>query len=173
MSYKLYLLDLDSTLTESISGKIFPQTIEDRKWMPGRLERLKELAREGKKTAIITNQGGAAWGFIEPNEMTRYLTDLAKTVGIDAVFVCYHDTGEKARASERTFKALTEPEYYKDWDRRKPGPGMLIEAMDFFGIDRHDTIMIGDREEDKGAAEAAGVSFQWAWDFFKDGPIIV
>lgn len=61
----------------------------------------------------------------------------------------------------------------ENYDRRKPGPGMLIQAMDFFQIGRHDTIMVGDRAEDKGAADAAGVDFQWEWEFFGDGPIIV
>jgi phosphoglycolate phosphatase-like HAD superfamily hydrolase len=50
---------------------------------------------------------------------------------------------------------------------------MLIEAMDFFGIDRLDTLYVGDREEDRLAALAAGCDFAWAWDHFGDGPIIV
>src|SRR5712692_6935589 len=60
--YELYLFDLDSTLTESISGNTFPKSVDDRKWMSGRLERLRELVAQGKNMAIVTNQGGAAWG---------------------------------------------------------------------------------------------------------------
>jgi len=56
---------------------------------------------------------------------------------------------------------------------RKPMPGMLIEAMREAGISREDTLYVGDRPEDKEAAEAALVDFQWSWNFFKDGPIIV
>lgn len=171
--YKLYLFDLDTTLTESISGKTFPQGVDDRKWMPGRLDRLKELQGQGKKTCIVTNQGGAAWGFLNSQDMDKFLAILCEHGKIDRYLACYRDTGEKAKASERTDKALTVPEYYKGFDRRKPGPGMLIEAMEHFGIDRQDTVMVGDREEDKGAAEAAGCDFQWAWDYFEDGPIIV
>lgn len=171
-AYKLYLYDLDSTLTESISGRTFPETIRDRKFMSGRKEKLLELHGKRKKQAIITNQGGAPWGFLDPDEMNTYLANLCISSGIDKYFVCYRDTGEKARTSDRTIKELTVPEYYKEWDRRKPGPGMLIEAMDFFGIDRYDAIMIGDRPEDQQAAEAALVDFQWSWEFFGDGPII-
>src|SRR5690348_3152920 len=105
--------------------------------------------------------------------MDAYLAKLAKNADLDGVFVCYRDTSEKACNSDRTIKELTVPEYYKDWNRRKPAPGMLIEAMDFFGIDRLDTLYVGDREEDRLAALAAGCDFAWAWDHFGDGPIIV
>lgn len=170
--YSLYLFDLDDTITKPIKGKIFPETEDDRMFLPGRQSKLDELHAAGKKIAIVSNQGGAAWGMVRPEVLDAALKALLRD-RIDAYFICYRDTSEKARASERTDKTLTVPEYYKDWNRRKPGPGMLIEAMEHFGVDRHDTLMVGDRNEDKGAAEAAGVSFEWAWDFFGDGPIIV
>lgn len=166
---RLVLFDLDQTLTESISGKTFPQTVDDRKWMPGRLERLRELREQGKLTAIITNQGGAAWGIFEPNEMTRYLTNLAESVDLGGVFVCYHDASEKARNSPRTIASLTLPDLYKGkWERRKPGPGMILEAMDHFGVSPEHTLMVGDRPEDEKSALAAGTSFAWAWQYFGD-----
>jgi len=34
-----------------------------------------------------------------------------------------------------------------------------------------ETLMVGDRVEDKAAAEAAGCDFIWAWEFFgRDKP---
>jgi len=171
--YELLLFDMDLTLTETISGKAFPQTVEDRKLMPGRRDKLLNLHGMGKHTAIITNQGGRAWQFFTQEEMDAFLKRLVIALEMDAFFVCYRDTGEKARASDRTIKELTLPEYYKEWDRRKPGPGMLIEAMDHFGIAREDTLYVGDREEDQKSAEAASCNFQWSWEFFGDGPIIV
>jgi histidinol phosphatase-like enzyme len=57
---------------------------------------------------------------------------------------------------------------------RKPNPGMLDFAMSHYGTSSEDTLMIGDREEDKLAAEAAFVDFQYEWQFFGgDSPIIV
>lgn len=170
--YALYLFDLDDTVTRPIRGKVFPQTEDDRTYLPGRQSKLDELHAQGKKIAIVSNQGGAAWGMVRPEVLEAALKDLLRD-RVDAYFFCYRDTGEKAKASERTIKALTVPEYYKDWDRRKPGPGMLIEAMDFFGISREDTLMVGDRNEDKEAADAASCDFQWSWDYFGDEPIIV
>lgn len=166
-SKKLFLFDLDNTLTESISGGTFPKTIRDRKFMRGREEKLLELRRQRKITAIVTNQGGAAWGFLDSDDMHNYLANLCISFEINNYFVCFHDTGEKARASDKTDKTLTVPDLTPDgYERRKPGPGMLIQAMQLHEIDRQDTLMVGDRPEDKGAAEAAGVDFMWSWEYF-------
>lgn len=170
----MFLFDLDHTLVIPRSGKKFPVTVDDRAFIEGRWEHLLDLHEQGKKTAICTNQGGAAWGIFQPEEMDKFLAHLCKSGDIDKFFVCYRDTSEKARNSERTIKELTVPEYYKgseyykgDWNRRKPGPGMLIEAMDYFGIPWYDTLYVGDRQEDKDAAEAAGCNFEWEWSYFK------
>jgi|SRR5882762_11700402 len=175
---RLVLFDMDSTLTESISGEKFPRTVEDRKFMTGRREKLLYLHAIGKKMAIVTNQGGAAWKMFTREDMDAFLERLCKSVGIEKYFVCYHDTGDRARQyvvsrPEQFIAELVSPDLTADgWERRKPGPGMPIEAMLYFGVDRHDTLMVGDRPEDQKAAEAAGTDFMWSWDYFKDGPII-
>lgn len=178
--YEVYLFDLDDTITRAKSGNKFPQTVEDRELIEGRLECLLGLHEAGKKTAIITNQGGAAWGIFNEVDMYKFLTNLCSYTKIDKYFVCFHDTGEKARNSDRTIKDLTLPDRYLEWDRRKPGPGMIIQAMHEFYLPnlnheeyRHEVLMIGDREEDKLAAEAAGVDFQYEWQFFNEGPVII
>jgi len=38
--------------------------------------------------------------------------------------------------------------------------------MDAFGVSKADTVYIGDMDSDQQAAEAAGVQFMWAKDFF-------
>ncbi|MGQ3032243.1 MAG: HAD hydrolase-like protein, partial [Ferrovibrionaceae bacterium] len=43
-------------------------------------------------------------------------------------------------------------------DRRKPGPGMLREALAQFRVAPHDAVMIGDNLVDLQAATAAGVA---------------
>ncbi|MCC5600880.1 HAD hydrolase-like protein [Nostoc favosum] len=45
---------------------------------------------------------------------------------------------------------------------RKPGTGMIYQAVFDFGIDLTKSWMIGDRDEDYKAAIAAGVNFMWA-----------
>ncbi|MBI3514696.1 MAG: HAD-IIIA family hydrolase [Proteobacteria bacterium] len=44
-------------------------------------------------------------------------------------------------------------------DRRKPGPGMLREALARFVVEPRDAVMIGDQPTDAEAARRAGVAF--------------
>ena len=49
---------------------------------------------------------------------------------------------------------------------RKPKPFLLEWAMRFCGVDPEHTLFVGDQDTDRQAAEAAGVDFRWAWEFF-------
>lgn len=57
-----------------------------------------------------------------------------------------------------------DPRWRQDW--RKPAPGMLNAAMSDMRVYPQETLMVGDSEEDRLAAEAAHCDFQWADDFF-------
>ena len=73
------------------------------------------------------------------------------------VGVCYSTPNPKAL-----------PQYHNPNDtRRKPGPGMLIEAMQWYSVQPEHTLMVGDRPEDEQVAQAVGVAFQWADEYFK------
>ena len=50
--------------------------------------------------------------------------------------------------------------------RRKPKPAMLRGLMKQFNVSPAETIFVGDQETDRQAAEAAGVEFRWAGEFF-------
>jgi len=50
---------------------------------------------------------------------------------------------------------------------RKPGPLMLEQLMDFWGVNPEETLFVGDMESDRQAAENAGCDFVWARDFFR------
>jgi len=49
---------------------------------------------------------------------------------------------------------------------QKPHPDMILGDVDWFGARFEDVLFVGDRETDRQAAEAAGVDFAWAADFF-------
>lgn len=51
--------------------------------------------------------------------------------------------------------------------RRKPRPVMLTEIMAAVNAMPTEAVFVGDQETDRQAAEAAGIEFVWARDFFR------
>lgn len=151
---KLYIFDVDGTLTTTASGETFRKNAADWKWLPGRREALARLDQQGAMLAIATNQGGVAFGLLNAQEIRAELASMADQAHITYVTMCF--THPKAKL----------PEYREDSPCRKPGPGMLLEIIESAGVPKEDTLYVGDRPEDEQAAKAAGVAFQWADDFF-------
>jgi HAD superfamily hydrolase (TIGR01662 family) len=142
---KLYLFDLDGTLIErDRTGR--SAVMEKRWWTLRKLE---------GSVAIVTNQLGVAHGK-ETEEYARAKIDSAlRDLELDQakVYVCFdHERGVSG--------------YRAQAKRRKPSPSMLHEAMRDHGVRPAETIFVGDSDSDREAAEAAGVEFAWARDFF-------
>ena len=153
---RLVIFDVDGTLVTTKSGATFRKTAADWQWLPRRLEKLKELDRQGMKFAVATNQGGVAFGYLDPLEIRHELMTMAKEGHIPFVEMCF------------SHPQATRPGYRDDSTRRKPGPGMLNEIIEASGEAKQDTLMVGDRPEDEQAAQNAGVAFMWADEFFKE-----
>ncbi len=71
---------------------------------------------------------------------------IVRTEGVrlDAVYCCpYHPEGLG--------------EYRREHEDRKPGPGMLQRAARELGVELAQSVMVGDRCSDVGAANAAGL----------------
>jgi D-glycero-D-manno-heptose 1,7-bisphosphate phosphatase len=156
-TYKLIIFDTDGTLVETASGATFRKEASDWQWLPGRIEKLRELKAQGTRLAVATNQGGVAFGYMRQEHILKELTRMLKEGGFSkaALYVCYNHP--KATVAE--FKHLD--------NRRKPGCGMLEEAMEDFEAQPEETLMVGDRDEDQEAAQRAGCHFMWAHEFFK------
>jgi D,D-heptose 1,7-bisphosphate phosphatase len=77
-------------------------------------------------------------------------TDLGQERAfVDAIYFCPHHP-DKGYPEERK-------EYKIDCECRKPKPGMLLQAAKDYNIDLSRSYMIGDRESDIQAGQAAGV----------------
>lgn len=95
------------------------------------------------KVFIITNQSAIGRGLMtleQYQEIDRKIQEVIFTNGgfIDRVFFCPHAPEENC-------------------DCRKPKAGMILEAANQFGIDLHQSILIGDAQSDIEAGYAAGI----------------
>jgi D-glycero-D-manno-heptose 1,7-bisphosphate phosphatase len=137
---KLVLLDRDGVLNDEIGGYISdPGKL---RMIPGSAAALARLNRAGFKVAICTNQGVVGRGIIDQAMLDRInerLADYLAREGArwDAIFMCTDHPDQPTR-------------------RRKPGPGMLEEALRQFGASAAETPMIGDNLRDLEAAAAIG-----------------
>ncbi len=159
----LYIFDKDGTLVGGGPGNRPPNKPSEQHPLPGVVEKLAALRKSGHKIAIATNQGGVAWGYISLSTAYRLAHDAADKVGgVDAVAVCPYD--------ERAHGPKARPRYARPSRRRKPAPGMLLDLMRRLGSRPEETVYVGDDDVDRQAAEAAGVRFIWARDFFAPIP---
>ena len=98
----------------------------------------------GFKVIVVTNQSGIARGYYQETDfhiLTEWMLVQFYNQDIDIldVFFCPHGPNSTCKC-------------------RKPKPGMLIEARDKYGINMAESWLIGDKETDIDAANAAGVN---------------
>jgi D-glycero-D-manno-heptose 1,7-bisphosphate phosphatase len=156
--YALVVLDVDGTLTTTKSGARVRKNAADWQWLPGRLQKLHELEREGVKIAIATNQAGVAFGYLPQQALHAELEHMLREANLppDALYVCY------------THPKATLPQFLEAENEacRKPHPGMLLEAMQHFGVPPAETLYVGDRPVDEETARNAGIDYMPASAFF-------
>jgi D-glycero-D-manno-heptose 1,7-bisphosphate phosphatase len=137
---KAVFLDRDGVLIACLirNGRPFPPlAMEQVEILPGVAEAVKQLADAGYVLLGASNQPDVGRGTISREFVEavnhHLLQKLPQIRGIDA---CY------------------------DFDdaspRRKPNPGMLLEAAQKYDIDLADSFMIGDRAKDVEAGHRAG-----------------
>lgn len=117
---------------------------------------LRHYAALGWRVVMITNQGGVAFGYqTEPQASAVHQAVLdALPVAVDASYLCPHH-------SEGTLATIA-----VDCPNRKPAAGAILTALGRFGARARDCLLVGDQETDRMAAEAGGVPFVWASEFF-------
>ncbi len=155
---KLVIFDCDGTLVSTLSGATFRKTAADWQWLPGRLEQLRQLKEAGIRMAVATNQGGVAFGYFSQEDILAQLAFMARVAGVPAggLYICY----THPNASIEEYRAVD--------NRRKPAPGMLLEAMRDFEASPEETLYVGDRPEDEEAAKNCRCQFIWASKFFSE-----
>ena len=164
-------LDRDGVLNKD---RGYVARVADLEWVEGAMETVAAFKARGWFVFVITNQTGIAHGLYTEADMQAVHDHLLSEFGahgaeIDRLYHCpFHPDGSEAR-------------YARESIDRKPGPGMLLQAMADYPVRREGSFLIGDKPADIQAAHAAGVggflfeggnlaSFaEWALAAFEDG----
>jgi D-glycero-D-manno-heptose 1,7-bisphosphate phosphatase len=132
-------LDRDGTLMEDTG---YVRRASDVRLYPGVGAALTKLKAAGFILVIVTNQSGIGRGIFSEAEYHAVHREVLRQLGgelIDATYFCPEHPG-----------AATE--------RRKPAPGMLLEAARDLAIDLAQSFMIGDKAADAETGRRAGLA---------------
>ena len=114
-----------------------PQTLQELDVLPGVPYAISNLKRAGFRIIVVTNQPDVATGVQQRDVVEAMHAHLLDTLEIDEIRVCFHVDSDGCSC-------------------RKPRPGMLLDAVQVWGIDIEQSYMVGDRWRDIGAGKAAG-----------------
>jgi D,D-heptose 1,7-bisphosphate phosphatase len=141
-------LDRDGVINVDRGYVHDPEQVE---WVQGAKKAVKLLNDAGYYVFVVTNQAGVAKGLYKEEAvgaLHRWMSDELATIGasIDDWRYCpFHPEGSVA-----AYRAA------HDW--RKPGPGMILDLIAHWPIEREESLLIGDKASDIQAAAAAGVA---------------
>lgn len=143
MKQKAIFLDRDGVLNHERHDYIC--RVEDFEVLEYQIPPLKKFYDEGYLLIVITNQGGIA--------LKRY-TEEALAEMHQILFDTYSKQGIKFTDA---YHCPHHPTVNEPCLCRKPGSGMLLDAIAKYDIDPALSVMIGDKPRDVEAANGAGV----------------
>jgi len=129
--------DRDGTLMEEVDYCDDPTRVEAIAGVP---EAIAELNDAGWLVIVITNQSGIGRGLFTEEQFNAVEQELMRQIGpgrIDATYFCADLPGTPSQ-------------------RRKPAPGMVLEAAAEFGIELAASFMVGDKASDLECGRRAG-----------------
>ncbi len=129
--------DRDGTLIEEAHYCADPARVRILPGVPAALRRLKEA---GFLTIVITNQSGIGRGLISETQYRAVEQEMLRQAGagaVDGVYFCADPPGSGSL-------------------RRKPEPGMVLEAAREHDIDLAHSFFVGDKAEDIDCGRRAG-----------------
>ena len=137
----LVLLDRDGVLNEDRQD--FVKTPAELVMIPGAASAVARLNAAGHTIAVVSNQSGVGRGVMTDHDLEAVNSTLKRMIEadggrLDAIFTC----------SDPPWAAT---------ERRKPGPGMLQDALKKFHAAPVEAVMIGDAARDLEAAAVLGI----------------
>lgn len=140
---KAAFFDRDGTINVNFGHVYKPEDLE---FVPGIPEKIAEYNREGIPVVVVTNQAGIAKGLYTEEDMHHFHAYMNERLRkeyhahIDAFYFCPHH-----------------PDFTGSCDCRKPKPGLFLHAAEELDIDLKRSVMYGDKESDRTAAQQAGI----------------
>ena len=136
-----FFLDRDGVINATPENRYVTCWAEFR-FLPGTLQALRLLNRDGRKVIVLSNQAGVGRGIMprsQLNLITRRMLAAIRQAGgrVDAVYYCTH-TPDNGCAC------------------RKPRPGLLRRACRKLRIDPKRSFVVGDNATDVAMGRAAG-----------------
>jgi D-glycero-D-manno-heptose 1,7-bisphosphate phosphatase len=135
---KLIILDRDGVI--NVHSSQYIKSPDEWKPIPGSLEAIARLTREGWRVVVATNQSGLARGLFEMATLNAIHAKMHRAVAqaggrIEAVFFCPHSADMEC-------------------DCRKPKTGLFVEIAARYGKDLRGVPMVGDSLRDLLVAES-------------------
>ena len=142
-------LDRDGVINEDYG---YVHRIEDFHFRQGIFEVCRAAQNLGFLIVVVTNQSGIGRGLYtqaEYADLTAYMCEqfCREAISMAGVYSCpYHPEFGVGHYKQDSFS-------------RKPRPGMFIRAASDLNINLQQSIMVGDKQSDRLAGEAAGIRF--------------
>ena len=147
MNERALFLDRDGVVNEEVG---YLHRIEEVRFVDGIFSLCRTAMGLGYKLIVVTNQAGIARGYYSEEDfyaLMEWMRGALRVEGVelDAVYHCpfhpEHGVGQ----------------YKREHEDRKPGTGMLRKGAAELGVSLAESVMVGDRCSDVGAANAAGL----------------
>ena len=155
---RLAILDRDGTI--NVDRADYVKSVDELILIPHAAQAIRQIQQMGFKVVVATNQSCIGKGIITEIQLNKIHQHLQNLLA------------QEHAAIDKFYVAPDHPD--RPTDRRKPGCGMLAEAMRDFNATPENTVMIGDALRDIEAAHSAQchkilVKTGLGWDAFKCG----